>query len=38
MISFDLTEEQRMIRDTVVAFARDEIWQAAREADSTDVD
>src|ERR1700677_1480016 len=35
MISFDLTEEQRMIRDTVVAFAKDEIRPAAREADET---
>src|SRR5271167_2267252 len=35
MISFDLTEEQRMIRDTVVAFARDELRPAAREADET---
>jgi acyl-CoA dehydrogenase len=37
MISFDLTEEQRMIRDTVVAFARDEIRPAAREADETGI-
>ncbi len=35
MISFDLTEEQRMIRDTVVAFAKDEIRPAARAADET---
>src|SRR5580693_10683571 len=35
MISFDLTEEQRMIRDTVVAFATDEIRSAARLADET---
>jgi acyl-CoA dehydrogenase len=35
MISFDLTEEQRMIRDTVVAFAAAEIRPAARPADET---
>jgi len=35
MISFDLTEEQRMIRDTVVAFAAAEVRQAARPADET---
>src|SRR5271167_2675704 len=35
MISFDLTEEQRMIRDTVAAFATDEIRPAARPADET---
>jgi acyl-CoA dehydrogenase len=35
MISFDLTEEQRMIRDTVVAFGADEIRPAARAADET---
>ncbi|HEY2106013.1 MAG TPA: acyl-CoA dehydrogenase family protein [Candidatus Binataceae bacterium] len=33
MISFELTEEQRMILDTVEAFARDEIRPAARAAD-----
>jgi len=33
MISFELTEEQRMIVDTVEAFARDEIRPAARPAD-----
>jgi alkylation response protein AidB-like acyl-CoA dehydrogenase len=33
MISFELTEEQRMIADTVEAFARDEIRPAARAAD-----
>ncbi len=35
MISFDLSEEQQMIRDTVVAFAADEIRPAARAADET---
>ncbi len=35
MISFDLTEEQRMIRDTVAAFAAKEIRPAARAADET---
>jgi acyl-CoA dehydrogenase len=35
MISFELTEELRMIRDTVVAFATDEIRSAARLADET---
>lgn len=33
MISFELSEEQRMILDTVEAFARDEIRPAARAAD-----
>jgi len=33
MINFDLDEEQRLIRDTVVGFARDEIRPQAREAD-----
>jgi acyl-CoA dehydrogenase len=33
MISFELTEEQRMILDTVESFARDEIRPAARAAD-----
>lgn len=35
MVSFELSEEQRMIRDTVAAFARDEIRPAARPADET---
>ncbi|MGH7916786.1 MAG: acyl-CoA dehydrogenase family protein [Candidatus Binataceae bacterium] len=35
MISFDLTDEQRMIRDTVAAFAADEIRPAARPADES---
>jgi acyl-CoA dehydrogenase len=35
MISFELSEEQRMIRDTVAAFANDEIRPAARDADET---
>ena len=35
MISFDLTEEQRMIRDTIVAFAAGEIRPAARAADES---
>ena len=35
MISFELSEEQRMIRDTVVAFATDEIRPAARPADES---
>ncbi len=33
MISFELTEEQRMVVDVVEAFARDEIRPAARAAD-----
>ncbi len=33
MISFELSEEQQMIRDTVGTFARDEIRPAARPAD-----
>jgi acyl-CoA dehydrogenase len=37
MISFDLSEEQRMIRDTIVAFAADEIRPAARPADESGV-
>ncbi len=37
MISFDLSEEQRMIRDTIVAFATDEIRPAARAADESGV-
>ncbi|MGH8010925.1 MAG: acyl-CoA dehydrogenase family protein [Candidatus Binataceae bacterium] len=36
MISFDLTDEQRMIRDTVVSFAAAEIRPAARAADESD--
>ena len=35
MISFELSEEQRMIRDTVAAFTNDEILPAARDADET---
>jgi len=35
MVSFELAEEQRMIRDTVAAFARDEIRPAARAADES---
>ncbi|HUY39398.1 MAG TPA: acyl-CoA dehydrogenase family protein [Candidatus Binataceae bacterium] len=35
MIDFDLTEEQQMIRDTVGAFAREEIRPAARPADES---
>ncbi|MGD0073329.1 MAG: acyl-CoA dehydrogenase family protein [Candidatus Binataceae bacterium] len=35
MVSFELSEEQRMIRDMVAAFARDEIRPAARPADET---
>src|SRR5262249_25344876 len=35
MVSFELSEEQRMIRDTVAAFARDEIRPAARAADES---
>jgi acyl-CoA dehydrogenase len=33
MLSFDLSEEQQMIRDTVGAFAREQIRPAARPAD-----
>jgi acyl-CoA dehydrogenase len=33
MISFELDEEQRLIRETVVSFARDEVRPQAREAD-----
>ncbi len=33
MTSFELSEEQKMIRDTVAAFARDEVRPAARPAD-----
>jgi acyl-CoA dehydrogenase len=35
MVDFQLTEEQQMIRDTVGAFARDEIRPAGRVADET---
>jgi acyl-CoA dehydrogenase len=35
MVSFELSEEQRMMRDSVGAFAREEIRPAAREADET---
>ncbi len=35
MIGFDLNEEQKMIRETVAAFAVDEIRPAARPADET---
>ncbi len=35
MIDFQLTEEQQMIRDTIGAFARDEIRPAARTADES---
>jgi acyl-CoA dehydrogenase len=35
MIDFELTEEQQMIRDTVGAFARDEMRPAARPADES---
>jgi alkylation response protein AidB-like acyl-CoA dehydrogenase len=35
MISFEQSEEQRMIRDTIVAFAADEIRPAARAADES---
>ena len=35
MISFDLSEEQRMIRDTIVAFAAEEIRPEARNADES---
>ncbi len=37
MIDFELDEEQQLIRDTVVSFARDEIRPHAREADETGV-
>jgi len=33
MINFELDEEQKLIRETVVGFARDEIRPHAREAD-----
>ncbi|HUA35867.1 MAG TPA: acyl-CoA dehydrogenase family protein [Candidatus Binataceae bacterium] len=35
MIDFELTEEQQMIRDSVGAFASEQIRKAAREADET---
>ena len=35
MVSFELSEEQRMIRDTVAAFATDEVRPAARAADES---
>ena len=35
MVSFDLSEEQQMIRDTVGAFAREQIRPAARPADES---
>lgn len=35
MVSFELSEEQRMMRDSVGAFASEEIRPAAREADET---
>src|SRR5260370_25185303 len=35
MIDFELSEEQQMIRDSVGAFAREEIRPAARPADET---
>ena len=35
MLSFDLSEEQQMIRDTVGAFAREQIRPAARPADES---
>lgn len=37
MIDFELSEEQRMIRETVEAFARDEIRPAARTADESGI-
>lgn len=37
MINFDLDEEQKLIRETVVGFARDEIRPHAREADEKGV-
>ena len=35
MVSFQPTEEQQLIRDTVAAFAREQIRPQAREADET---
>ena len=35
MLSFDLSEEQQMIRDTVGAFAREQMRPAARAADES---
>ncbi len=37
MVSFELSEEQRMMRESVGAFAREEIRPAAREADESGV-
>ncbi len=37
MVDFELTEEQRMIRETVEGFAREEIRPAARPADESGV-
>src|SRR6185436_13986244 len=37
MVNFELDEEQQLIRDTVVSFARDEIRPHAREADEKGV-
>jgi alkylation response protein AidB-like acyl-CoA dehydrogenase len=35
MISFELSDEQKMIRDTVAAFANEQIRPAARPADES---
>jgi len=35
MINFELSDEQKMIRDTVAAFATEQIRPAARPADET---
>src|SRR5438034_10821633 len=35
MVSFQPTEEQQLIRDTVASFAREQIRPVAREADET---
>ncbi|MGH7865660.1 MAG: acyl-CoA dehydrogenase family protein, partial [Candidatus Binataceae bacterium] len=35
MIDFEPTDEQKMMRDSVGAFARDQIRPLAREADET---
>ena len=37
MVDFELGEEQQMLRDTVEAFARDEIRPVARTADEDGV-
>jgi acyl-CoA dehydrogenase len=37
MINFDLDEDQKLIRDTVIGFARDEVRPHAREADEKGV-